>query len=166
MSVKPIDPKTIAALRILHDALKGEGVIWAVMGSLSHALQGLKIQPNDIDICTDRRGAYAIEHILEEHVTLPVTYSQGDGVRSHLGELNIHGVKVQIIGDMETSTENGAWTPLPPDPPHIIMVSGAPIPVRTLEQEVETYIRLNRLERVDRLRELIERNNDAAQTRA
>lgn len=136
------------------------------MGSLSHALQGLKIQPNDIDIYTDRRGAYAIEQILEAHVTLPVTHSQGDGVRSHLGELTIHGVKVQIIGNMETSTENGVWIPLPREDPAIVLINGAEIPVRSLEQEVETYIRLNRRERVDSLRELIERKNDATQTEA
>ena len=153
MSAESIDPKTISALLTLHDALKGRGVPWAVMGSLSHALQGLKIQPNDIDITTDRRGAHTIEQLLQLHVTRPVTYSQADGVRSHLGELTIDGVTVQIIGDMETSTDNRTWTPLP----HIIMVAGAPIPVRTLEQEAQTYTRLGRTERADKLRALIER---------
>ena len=71
MSVESISAKTIAALRVLHNALKGEGVRSAVMGSLSHALQGLKFQPNDIDISTDRRGAHKIEQLLEPHVTLP-----------------------------------------------------------------------------------------------
>jgi hypothetical protein len=164
MSAESIDPKTIAALLTLHGALKGRTVRWAVMGSLSHALQGLKIQPNDIDISTDRRGANRIEQLLEPHVTRPVTHSQADGVRSHLGELTLHGVKIQIIGDMETSTDNRTWTPLTHDHPHIIMVAGAPIPVRTLDQEVDTYIRLNRMERVERLRELMGRQNDAAET--
>ena len=157
MSVESIDPKTIAALLTLHDALKGRGVPWAVMGSLSHALQGLKTQPNDIDITTTRRGAHTIEQLLQPHVTRPITYSQADHVRSHLGELTINGVKIEIIGDMETSTDNRTWTPLPHDPPHIIMVAGAPIPVRTLEQETQTYTRLGRTERAEKLRALIER---------
>ncbi len=157
MSVESIDPKTISALLTLHDALKGRGVPWAVMGSLSHALQGLKIQPNDIDITTTRRGAHTIEQLLQPHVTHPVTYSQAEGVRSHLGELTIHGVTVQVIGDMETSTDNRTWTPLPHDHPHLIMVEGAPIPVRTLEQETQTYTRLGRTERADKLSALIER---------
>ncbi len=157
MSAESIDPKTISALLTLHDALKGRGVHWAVMGSLSHALQGLKIQPNDIDITTTRQGAHTIEQLLEPHVTRPITHSQGDGVRSHLGELTIHGVTVQIIGDMETSTDNAPWTPLPHDHPHLIMVEGAPIPVRTLEQETQTYTRLGRTERAEKLRTLNER---------
>ena len=158
MSVESIDPKTIAALLTLHDALKGREIRWAVMGSLSHALQGLQIQPNDIDISTDRQGAHTIQQLLEPHVTRPVTHSQGDRVRSHLGELTLHGVKVEIIGDMVTSTDNRTWTPLPDDHPHLIMVAGAPIPVRTLEQETQTYTRLGRTERAQKLRALIERH--------
>ena len=158
MSAESIDPRTIAALLALHGALKGRGVRWAVMGSLSHALQGLKVQPNDIDISTDRRGAYRIEQLLEPHVTRPVTYSQAHRVRSHLGELTLHGVKIQIIGDMETSTDNSTWTPLPHDHPRLITVAGAPIPVRTLEQEIQTYTRLGRTERAEKLRALIEKN--------
>jgi len=159
MSAESIDPKIIAALLALHGSLKGRAVRWAVMGSLSHALQGLKIQPNDIDITTTRRGAHKIEQLLEPHVTRPVTYSQADRVRSHLGELTLHGVKVQIIGDMETSTDNRTWTPLPNDHPHPhIKVAGASIPVRTLEQETQTYTRLGRTERAEKLRALIERH--------
>ena len=157
MSVECIDPNTISALLTLHAALKGRGVPWAVMGSLSHALQGLKTQPNDIDITTTRRGAHTIEQLLQPHATRPITYSQADRVRSHLGEITINGVTIQIIGDMETSTDEGPWTPLPHDHPHLIMVEGAPIPVRTLEQETQTYTRLGRTERADKLRALIER---------
>ena len=58
---------------------------------------------------------------------------------------------------METSTDNRTWTPLPDDHPHLIMVAGAPIPVRTLEQETQTYTRLGRTERAEKLRALIER---------
>jgi hypothetical protein len=163
MSVESIDPKTLAALLTLHDALKGRGVPWTVMGSLSHALQGLQIQPNDIDITTDRKGAHTIQHLLQQHVTRPVTYSQGDGVRSHLGELVISGVTVQIIGDMETSTDNGAWTPLPDEDPITVLVHGAAIPIHSLEWEVEIYTRLNRMERVERLRELIARKKHTPQ---
>ena len=98
------------------------------------------------------------EQLLETHVTRPVSHSQGDRVRSHLGELTLHGVKVEIIGDMETTTDNRTWTPLPHDHPHLIMVSGAPIPVRTLEQEAQTYTRLGRTERAEKLRALIKKN--------
>ena len=154
-----IDPKTISALLTLHAALKGRGVPWAVMGSLSHALQGLKTQPQDIDITTTRQGAHTIQRLLQPHVTRPVTHSQADGVRSHLGELTIHGVKVQIIGDMETSPDNRIWTPLPNEAPITIHVQGAAIPVHTLQHEAETYKRLNRMERVERLRELIDRGS-------
>jgi len=157
MSVESIDPKTIFALLTLHDALNGSGVPWAVMGSLSHALQGLKIQPNDIDITTNRQGAHTIQQLLETHVTRAVAHSEGDGVRSHLGELAISGVTVQVIGDMETRSPKGVWTSLPDEAPITVLVRGAAIPVHSLGWELEIYTRLNRMERVERLRELIAR---------
>jgi len=61
---------------------------------------------------------------------------------------------------METSTKNGVWNPLSNDHPHI-KFAGASIPFRTLEQEIQTYTRLGRTERAEKLRALIEkRAND------
>jgi hypothetical protein len=157
MSVESIDPRLIAVLLAIHDVLEGKGVRWAVMGSLNHALQGLEIQPRDIDICTDERGAYAMERLHEEYVTHRVSYKEGEGVRSHFGEFKIDGVTVEIIGDMEIRADDGVWTPLSDGPYRHVTEAEASIPVRTLEQEVETYIGLGRVERAEKLRELFER---------
>ena len=155
--MESIDPRLIAVLLAIHHVLEGKGVRWAVMGSLNHALQGLEIQPRDIDICIDERGAYAMERLHEEYVTRRVSYKEGEGVRSHFGELKIDGVTVEIIGDMEIRADDGVWTPLSDGPYRHVIVAEASIPVRTLEQEVETYTGLSRVERAEKLRKLLER---------
>ena len=56
-----IDPVYLNVLRQIHARLSNTDVNWVVTGSLGFALQGVPVQPNDIDIQTDKVGAYEIE---------------------------------------------------------------------------------------------------------
>ena len=49
------------ALKIICNKLQETEVVWAVIGSLGFALQGMKIAVNDIDLQTEASGAYDIE---------------------------------------------------------------------------------------------------------
>jgi len=159
MGFNALDPPFIDALLLLHGRLEGSGVRWAVMGSVSHALQGLDIRPRDIDVFTDEKGAYEIERLMGEYVSRRVSFSREGRIRSHFGELNVGGFRVEIIGDMELLSEGRGWRPfLNDDQIQFIELEGAEIPVRSLEQEVEANIRLGRHERAERLRALIDRN--------
>jgi hypothetical protein len=159
MGFNGLYPPFIHALLLLHGRLEGSWVRWAVMGSVSHALQGLDIRPRDIDVFTDEEGAYEIERLMGEYVSRRVSFSREGRIRSHFGELNVGGVRVEIIGEMELLSESGEWRPfLDEDRIHFIEVEGAEIPVRSLEQEVEANIRLGRHERAEHLRALIYRN--------
>ena len=157
MGFNGLDPPFIDALLLLHGRLEGSGVRWAVMGSVSHALRGLDIRPRDIDVFTDEEGAYEIERLMGEFVSRRVSFSREGRIRSHFGELNVGGVRVEIIGDMELLSEGGGWRPfLDEERTQFIELEGAEIPVRSLEQEVEANIRLGRHERAERLRALID----------
>jgi hypothetical protein len=88
-----------------------------------------------------------------------VSFSREGRIRSHFGELNVGGVRVEIIGDMELLSEGGGWRLfLDEERIHFIELEGAEIPVRSLEQEVEANMRLGKHERAERLRALIDRN--------
>ncbi len=157
MSRDSIDPRFISALLRLLERLKGSEVRWVVIGSLNHALQGLEVQPRDIDIMTDEWGAHEIERLLNEYVTRSVGYKEEDGIRSHFGELTIDGVKVELIGDMEVRSEGGGWsTLLEDDDIRYVAVGDVEVPLRSLEQKMRANLRLGRKERAERLRELIE----------
>ena len=51
-------------LRLLHQRLEGSSAVWALTGSLGMVLQGLPLEPHDIDLQTDPVGAYEIERRL------------------------------------------------------------------------------------------------------
>jgi len=48
----------LQVLRKLYERLKDSNVNWVVTGSLGFALQGVPVEPHDIDIQTDKEGAY------------------------------------------------------------------------------------------------------------
>ena len=56
-----IKEKYLSTLRIIFLRLKDCRAKWVVTGSLGMALQGMEIEVHDIDIQTDRQGAYEIE---------------------------------------------------------------------------------------------------------
>ncbi len=153
-----IEPRLLGALRIIHHRLAGTDIVWAVTGSLGMALQGMDVSVHDIDLQTDRPGAYEIERRLSEFVAEPVRYTASESVRSHLGRLVMDALQVEIIGDMQKRLADGTWE----KPVRVencrcwVEVEGIRIPVLSLEHEYEAYRRMGRAERADRIKEWLE----------
>lgn len=78
---------------------------WVVTGSLGMALQGVPVEIHDIDIQTDKDGAYEIEDCFFQDVIKPVRYTMSERIQSHFGMLEIDGIRVEIMGDMQKKTE-------------------------------------------------------------
>ena len=148
-------------LRKLYARVSNAEVSWAVTGSLGLALQGLPLEPRDIDIQTDEAGAYKIERLFPESVTKKVRFSPAERVRSHLGALLIDGIKVEIMGDIEKRLSDGMWEP-PPDLAHhrrFVEVEEMQVPVLSLEYEQRAYLKLGRTEQAEMLRRWVQDNN-------
>ena len=63
----------IEALRIITQAAAKEpGLVWALTGSTSFALQGMDVQAHDIDIQTDRDSSYTLGTMIKEHCVEPL----------------------------------------------------------------------------------------------
>lgn len=157
-----IDSKYLEVLRKICARLNDSNVNWAITGSLGFAIQGVPIEPNDIDIQTDEVGAYEIEHIFSEFVTQKVTFSSADRIRSHFGVLMIDGIKVEIMGDIQKRLDNGMWEE-PVDLGYykrIVEFKGIQLPVLSLEYEYQAYLKLGRFERAEMLRKWLNSERD------
>lgn len=142
-------PAQITALRLIHASLKDNSLNWALTGSMSFALQGVSVTVNDIDIQTDRTGAYEIERCLSEFVQRPITFSATERIRSHFGSLLIHGVKIEIMGDLQKRLPDGTWEE-PVDPARyrrLMQIDGMQIPVLDLAYEQRAYQAMGRTEK-------------------
>lgn len=153
-----IDPAFIAVLRQIVASLQGSDVNWAVTGSLGQALQGVALDPADIDLQTDREGAYAIERRFSSQVSRKVGFSTGERIRSHYGALLIDGVRVELMGAVQKRLEDGTWEPAVDPGSHrcLIRVADMQVPVLELEYEARAYQELGRLERVELLRRVLQ----------
>lgn len=101
-----------AILRLIVERLEETPITWAITGSCSLALQGVPIAVHDIDLRTTAEDAYRIEAAFQEYRTRPVVFARTGAVQSHFGALEIDGVQVEIIGDMQHRLADGAWEPI------------------------------------------------------
>ncbi|PNR87535.1 hypothetical protein X925_08860 [Petrotoga sp. 9T1HF07.CasAA.8.2] len=148
-----IDPRYLEVLRKIYNRLNNTNVNWVVTGSLGFALQGMPVEPNDIDIQTDKQGAYEIERHFSDFVTKKVRFSSAERIRSHFGELMIDGIKVEIMGDIQKRLEDGNWESPVDLERHkrVIEVEGMQVAVLSLDYEYQAYLKLGRIEKAEML---------------
>ncbi|HHV61199.1 MAG TPA: hypothetical protein GXX51_00935 [Firmicutes bacterium] len=148
-----VDPIYLKVLREICTRLSDNKVKWVLTGSLSFALQGIPVKPNDIDIQTDRAGAYEIERRFPEFVTRKVAFSSAERIRSDFGVLMIDGIRVEIMGDIQKRLDDGTWEPVNLDLHRsIIEIDGMQIPVLSLDYEYHAYLKLGRPEKAQILK--------------
>lgn len=140
------------ALKVIIQAAETEpAIVWALTGSTSFALQGMNLIAHDIDVMTNGEDAYELARRLARYVVKPVAYSQAHNIKSHFGRLNICGVDVEIMGDIQKKLPDGTWEPVFEIAPvtKLIQQEGMTIPVITLTHEARAYRILGRTERAD-----------------
>ena len=150
-----IPPQHLLALTTIRDRLRKTDICWVITGSLGLALQGLDFEVNDIDLQTDASGAYDIEKVFAENIVRSVRFSRSDKIASHWGELDIDGVKVEIMGALRKKLPDGTWE-LPVDVKRyreFISFEGMVLPVFSLFYEEQAYRTLGRIKRADRIKE-------------
>ena len=143
----------LQVLTIIYTRIKDTPINWAVTGSLNMALQGMPVAIHDIDLQTDKNGAYSIAKIMAEYVDTPVRYLASDRMRSHLGELNVNGIQVEIMGDVQKLLENQMWeAPVRvKDYQTWVNIAGMEIPVLSLDYEYQAYLKMGRTEKANLL---------------
>lgn len=129
--------------------LEGQDINWVLTSSLAFALQGIPVEPHDIDLQTDRVGAYQIEQMLAEFSKKPVAFAATEQICSHYGALQIEGIDVEIMGDVQKRLADGRWEapPILNEHRQFIPVSDSHIPVLSLAYEADSYRQMGRFER-------------------
>ncbi|HEU5141113.1 MAG TPA: hypothetical protein VFT51_14150 [Bacillales bacterium] len=137
----------------IYHRLQGTEIRWALTGSMAFAIQGIPLRPNDIDIQTDRNGAFAIEELFKPNMTRPVRFSEARRIRSYFGEFYLNDVKVEIMGDIQKRQNVEKWE-APISLPEIIVevpYHGLNVPVLPLDYEIQSYRNMGRQKRADQL---------------
>ncbi|MCL5793949.1 MAG: hypothetical protein M1138_03855 [Candidatus Thermoplasmatota archaeon] len=127
VSLPPLMCRTITYLA----TALGAGISWAIDGSCALALQGVNVHPHDIDILTDRAGAYSIETVLAAFARMPVEYGETERYRSYFGIFIINGIEVEVMGALQVF-RFGHWSEIQ-DPGSTgvrhVLLEGVDVPV-------------------------------------
>ena len=144
----------IEVVKVLCEKLTGLNINWALTGSTSFIIQGMSFMPNDIDIQTDKIGAYEIEKFFKKYVKRKVECSSTEKIRSHFGQLEISGIRVEIMGDIQKCV-NGQWEEPVDINKHkkILKYQGMEVPVMDLKYESKAYEKMGRIEKAKLLKE-------------
>ena len=148
----------IEALRIITQAAAKEpGLVWALTGSTSFALQGMDVQAHDIDIQTDRDSAYKLGALLKEYCIEPVRFCGTEKIRSHFGRFQVGGAEVEIMGDIEKRLPAGGWEKAVSLAPLILYVdfAGMRLPVVSFRHEAKAYRMMGRTARAEEIERYI-----------
>jgi hypothetical protein len=149
-----IDPRYLNTLRRICDRLNNRPLKWVVTGSLGMALQGMDIKIHDIDIQTDQNGVYEIERLFSEYVVKPVHYLASERMRSHFGNLEIDGVKIDIMGDVQKLMDDQTLEEPVNVERHLRWVNfdNLFIPVLSLEYEYVAYLKMGRIKKAEKIK--------------
>lgn len=149
----PIPDSHLNALHIIDRRLEDQSITWALTGSTSFAIQGVPLEPNDIDVQTTEAGAYAIEESFSEQMVDPVTRTESDEIQSHFGAFELRGVRVELMGALRTRRTDGSWSDPIDIPEHRTYetVGDLTVPVLSLGFDAEMYERYGRERRASLL---------------
>ena len=153
----------IEAVKTIPPLLEGLACPWAITGSLGIAIQGMQVEVHDVDIQTDRQGAYLIQDRLQAYGVRDVRFSAAARIRSHLGEFRVGKVKVEVMGDVEKRLPDGTWL-APPDLSRIVvhvLFAGMVVPAIDLAHEEGAYRILGRVERADQIAAFLQESRGA-----
>ncbi len=141
----------LRALQLIAGRIGG-AIDWVLTGSAGMALQGAPFEVNDLDIQTDRDGAYRLAELLRDCAVTPVRFLASEQVCSHLGEYEVAGVKVEVMGAVERLVA-GVWERPVDVRAHRrwVDVDGLSVPVLDLAYEVQAYRKMGRVERAEAL---------------
>ncbi len=146
-----MDENFLDALKTVYSKLSASGTRGILCGSSNFALQGMNVDPNDIDVSVAHRDLEKVCDLFSEYGPSKVGgLSSGEGQEF---KIHVGGVEVQISGDYEggfyykQAHESGKVVTL--------RIESIEIPAFTLAAEAECYEHLGRVEKAEKIRRFI-----------
>ncbi|MGQ4892376.1 MAG: nucleotidyltransferase domain-containing protein [Candidatus Njordarchaeia archaeon] len=131
----------LKVLKFIAQAFKKHDINWVLAGSISLALQGVDVEPHDIDIITTEEDALKLNNILKEYMVKKVEYSETPHFKSHYGKFKINNIEVEIMGNPKEK-RGDKWFDLSSRlrNKNFVKLDELDLPVSSLEDHLESYM--------------------------
>ena len=155
-----VEEKLLEVLKFIANVLGRENVRWALVGSLNLALQGVDVEPEDIDIVTDREGILKIGELLRDFVVEKIRYKEGKKMAAYFGKLNVNGVLIDIIGDPRMREDESHKWKEKGLCDLVILDLGVRVPAMSLRSELDAYKILGKTEKVRKIESFLRKKEE------
>jgi hypothetical protein len=131
--------------------------LWALTGSAGLRLQGVDLTINDLDLQTDAKTVFVLEQELSEFMKVPVHLWETEHTLSYHGQAEIHGLQVELLGDIRHRLPGGAWGPSLDLKSVLVWVEwrGLEVAVLSLVHEAAAYEKMGRGQKAELIRSAI-----------
>jgi len=139
-----LEDKFKETLKFLYSELKDKCLTWVVIGSTNLALQGIEVNPHDIDIITNPENLKTMEKIFRDYVTKPIYKKPPltkNSPESYELKLSINNIEVQIIGEHESDIY---YSQIRKGNLVQVELDNIKVPCFALKSEAETYAKIGR----------------------
>ncbi|KKS26381.1 MAG: hypothetical protein UU87_C0002G0060 [Parcubacteria group bacterium GW2011_GWA2_42_11] len=124
---------------------KLDGINYAFIGSVNLYVQGIGVQPRDIDILTTLADIKKIDKILEKYRIKDIYFDESEGRNSYRSFYKIDSVEIEVLGNVN----NIARQPEALGRKILINFNGINLPCFLLTDELEAYRKMGRAEKVE-----------------
>jgi len=144
-----MNKKIEKALDIIIEKLNG--LNYAFIGSVNLCLQGIAVQPRDIDILTNPDEINKIVKILKEYQTKEMYFDKSEGRNSYRAFFKINGIEIEILGNVNNIYRLKDSL----DKKIFVDYKSIEIPCILLEEELEVYKKMNREDKIKLIKDKI-----------
>lgn len=137
-------------IKELASRMNSSGVKWAFVGTVNHLLQGMNVNPNDIDIVISYNDLEKVKNVF---LDIDFEIKEFPDKKAQEITFKLNGFEVQICADYEQGeyykkrSEAGSIK--------MLNIDGIEVPVFTLNSEIECYLLKGRNEKANKLIEFI-----------
>lgn len=141
------------AIKIIHELLGQNNIKWALVGSTNLQLQGMQIEPRDLDIVIQHRNLEKVSEIFTDYSASSVKELKTlSGEPAWEVKAKINGIETQFFGGDETDIY---VSKLLASKIAMIKLENIEIPCFTLEAESQSYKETNREHKAHLIQEFL-----------
>lgn len=130
------------AVRIVFSRLEGSGILWCLAGSVNMKLQGIRVEPHDLDVVIQHKNLEKVRTLFSDYSASQVMEMRTlSGQRAWDVKACVCGVDVQFFGGDEDDIYVGKMmTGMTTK----VSIDKIKVPCLTLEAEMKSYMETNR----------------------
>lgn len=99
----------ISVLKKLARIFEENYIDYCIVGSTSLFLEGLPVEPSDIDVLTTKNSALKIDELLSPYRLVECKLRESEDFRSYFGRYRIDGIDVEVMGELQYR-KNDRWS--------------------------------------------------------